>query len=246
MEINNEQNPDFEDSVKDDVENDDMQLGDLNLDEEEEKKARTVVHSDKAKYDMDLVQKAIDGDQKAYGELMARYKDSIYFMLLKMVNNKSDAEDLTIEAFGKAFKNIKQYSPNYAFSTWLFKIASNNGIDFLRKKRNIIISLDDDGNDKEDAKPMVVPYDGLDPAETMIKSQIAQLVRNVVQKLKPRYRSLVELRYFQELSYEEISQQLGLPLGTVKAQLFRSRELLYNILKNTETAEGHTRHEEEE
>ena len=83
----------------------------------------TVAHSDKAKYDLELVEKAIAGDQRAYGELMSRYRDSIYFMLLKMVNNKSDAEDLTIEAFGKAFKNIKQYSPNFAFSTWLYKIA---------------------------------------------------------------------------------------------------------------------------
>lgn len=221
--------------------NDDMSLGDMHLDEKEESNARAVVHSDKAKYDLDLVHRAIDGDQLAYGELMVRYRDSIYFMLLKMVNNKSDAEDLTIEAFGKAFKNIHQYSPNYAFSTWLFKIASNNGIDFLRKKRNIVISLDEENNDKEDSKPMTVMDDGLDPAETMIKSQIAQLVRSVVQKLKPRYRQLVEMRYFQELSYEEISQQMDLPLGTVKAQLFRSRELLYNILKNTETADGHER-----
>ena len=66
---------------------------------------------------------------------MDRYRDSIYFMLLKMVNNKDDAEDLTIEAFGKAFKKLHQYTPNYAFSTWLFKIASNNCIDFIRKKK---------------------------------------------------------------------------------------------------------------
>ncbi|MCQ2228055.1 MAG: sigma-70 family RNA polymerase sigma factor [Bacteroidales bacterium] len=195
------------------------------------------VHSDKAKYDLDLVNRAIAGDQKAYAELMSRYRDSIYFMLLKMVNNKSDAEDLTIEAFGKAFKNIRLYSSKFAFSTWLFKIASNNGIDFLRKKRGIIISLDDSDNEKEDSKPRTVIDDGLDPAEEMIRSQIVDLVRDVVSKLKPRYRTLVEMRYFQELSYEEISEQLELPLGTVKAQLFRSRELLYNILKNTETAE---------
>ncbi|MCQ2204036.1 MAG: sigma-70 family RNA polymerase sigma factor [Bacteroidales bacterium] len=216
---------------------DDMSLGDMRFSEKEETTARIVVHSDKAKYDLDLVHRAIDGDQLAYGELMARYRDSIYFMLLKMVNNKSDAEDLTIEAFGKAFKNIRQYSPNYAFSTWLFKIASNNGIDFLRKKRNIIVSLDDESPDKEDSKPLTVMDEGLDPAEAMIKAQIAQLVRSVVQKLKPRYRQLVEMRYFQELSYEEISKQMDLPLGTVKAQLFRSRELLFHILKNTETAE---------
>lgn len=90
--------------------------------------------SDKAKFDLILVDRAVAGDQKAFAELMGRYRDAIFFMLLKMVNNKSDAEDLTIEAFGKAFKNLNQYSPSYAFSTWLFKIASNNCIDYLRKK----------------------------------------------------------------------------------------------------------------
>jgi RNA polymerase sigma-70 factor (ECF subfamily) len=196
-----------------------------------------VNYSDKAKYDLGLVERAVSGDQKAYAELLSRYRDSIYFMLLKMVNNKSDAEDLTIEAFGKAFKNIKQYSPNFAFSTWLFKIASNNGIDFLRKRKGFIVSIDGDDNNREDSKPMTVCDEGLDPSESMINAQKIEHVRSVVQKLKPRYRQLVELRYFQELSYEEIAEQLDLPLGTVKAQLFRSRELLYNILKNTETVE---------
>src|SRR4030065_1446257 len=87
--------------------------------------------SEKAQRDYILVQKANNGDQKAYAELLERYRDAIYYMLLKMVNNTSDAEDLTIEAFGKAFKNINQYAPNYAFSTWLFKIATNNCIDFI-------------------------------------------------------------------------------------------------------------------
>ncbi|HMY14670.1 MAG TPA: sigma-70 family RNA polymerase sigma factor, partial [Bacteroidia bacterium] len=91
--------------------------------------------SDKAVVDYQLVRDAVDnGNQKAYAELMSRYKDSIYFMLLKMVNNRDDADDLTIEAFGKAFKNIHQYTPDYAFSTWLFKIATNNCIDYIRKK----------------------------------------------------------------------------------------------------------------
>lgn len=196
-------------------------------------------HSDRARYDADLVERAIAGEQNCYAELMSRYRDAIYFMLLKTVNNKSDAEDLTIEAFGKAFKNIHQYSTNYAFSTWLFKIASNNGIDYLRKKRAIVVSIDagHTGDDSEQPVPLSVCDDGLDPAEAMIKSQVADTVRNVVQKLKPRYRTLVEMRYFQELSYEEIAQEMQLPLGTVKAQLFRSRELLYNILKNTDTHE---------
>lgn len=190
--------------------------------------------SDKAKRDYMLVKKATSGDQKAYAELLDRYRDAIYYMLLKMVNNASDAEDLTIEAFGKAFKNLNQYAPNYAFSTWLFKIATNNCIDFIRKKKANHISLDQDDEEHEMATHEVqatVP----DPEETLINQQKAMLMRNVVTKLKPRYRKLIELRYFNEFSYEEIAEELELPIGTVKAQLFRARELLFNILKNTTT-----------
>lgn len=191
--------------------------------------------SDKAKYDLELVQKASEGDQKSYAELMSRYKDAIYFMLLKMVNNKTDAEDLTIEAFGKAFKNLDQYSPNYAFSTWLFKIASNNCIDYLRKRRSNHVSIDGNFSEDKESEPQIhLRDDTPDPEENLIRDQKVILMRTVVKKLKPRYRTLIELRYFKEYSYEEISEELGLPLGTVKAQLFRARELLYNTLKNSE------------
>ena len=188
--------------------------------------------SDKAQHDFLLVQKAKEGDEKAYAELLGRYRDAIYFMLLKMVNNPSDAEDLTIEAFGKAFKNITQYTPNFAFSTWLFKIATNNCIDFIRKKRASTISLDQASDDPDTAN-VNIQSDTMDPEAHLINSQKIKLLRDVVSKLKPRYRTLVELRYFKEYSYEEISEELELPLGTVKAQLFRARELLFNILKNT-------------
>ena len=149
-----------------------------------------------------------------------------------MVNNSSDAEDLTIEAFGKAFKNIQQYTPNYAFSTWLFKIATNNCIDFIRKKKTATVSLDQ-GDDDEEKAPQDIMAPVLDPEESMIKNQKKVMMREIVSKLKPRYRKLIELRYFQEFSYEEIAEELELPIGTVKAQLFRARELLFNILKNT-------------
>ncbi|MFM7903564.1 MAG: RNA polymerase sigma factor, partial [Bacteroidota bacterium] len=162
------------------------------------------------------------------------YKDSIYFMLLKMVNNRDDADDLTIEAFGKAFRNLKQYTPDYAFSTWLFKIATNNCIDFIRKKRKMTLSLDK-GFETDDGGEMTleVKSNTPDPEEHMMKKQNVILMRDVVERLKPRYRRLVELRYFQERSYEEISDELKLPLGTVKAQLFRAREFLYQIMKSS-------------
>jgi RNA polymerase sigma-70 factor (ECF subfamily) len=190
--------------------------------------------SEKAQRDYLLVQKANEGDQKAYAELMDRYRDAIYYMLLKMVNNASDAEDLTIEAFGKAFKNIRQYAPNYAFSTWLFKIATNNCIDFIRKKKASHVSLDQNDEEHEKAS-MDIQAPIMDPEETMINDQKIKMMRSIVDKLKPRYRKLIELRYFKELSYEEIAEELELPIGTVKAQLFRARELLFNIMKSVTT-----------
>ncbi len=191
--------------------------------------------SEKAQRDFVLVQQATKGDQKAYAELMGRYRDAIYYMLLKMVNNASDAEDLTIEAFGKAFKNIQQYTPNYAFSTWLFKIATNNCIDFIRKRKATTVSLDQNDDDSDKMSPDI-QSSTLDPEEEMIKDQKIKMMRELVSKLKPRYRKLIELRYFMEYSYEEIAEELELPIGTVKAQLFRARELLFNILKNTSKA----------
>lgn len=193
--------------------------------------------SEKAQQDYALVQKATnEGCQKSYAALMQRYRDSIYFMLLKMVNNKDDADDLTIEAFGKAFKRLHQYTPNYAFSTWLFKIASNNCIDFIRKKKlENTFSIDKPfGNDEGGEITMDLRSSQLDPEENFIKKQKIKMMHDVVDKLKPRYKELVELRYFKEYSYEEISEKLQLPIGTVKAQLFRAREFLYNIMKNTD------------
>ena len=191
--------------------------------------------SEKSKYDYSLVLKAIQNkNQQAYTELMDRYKDSIYFMLLKMVNNKDDAEDLTIEAFGKAFNRLTQYTPNYAFSTWLFKIATNNCIDFIRKKKKNVLSIDNRfENEEGDSLMIELKSTGRNPEQEAMRDQKIKLMREVVTKLKPRYQKLVELRYFKELSYDEISTELDLPLGTVKAQLFRAREFLYNIMKNT-------------
>src|SRR6187401_1582679 len=188
--------------------------------------------SEKAIYDYGLVRKALEqADQKAYTELLERYRDSVYYMLLKMINNKDDAEDLTIEAFGKAFNRLHQYTPNYAFSTWLFKIASNNCIDWIRKQKKKMLSIDNPiGTEDGDEMHIELKGHGPDPFDVTIKNQKAGIMREVVDKLKPRYRTLIELRYYKEYSYEEIAQELDLPLGTVKAQLFRAREFLMNLL----------------
>jgi RNA polymerase sigma-70 factor (ECF subfamily) len=193
--------------------------------------------SDKARYDFILVEAALTGDEKAFAKLMSRYKDAIYFMLLKMVNNKNDAEDLTLEAFGKAFKNLHQYSPSYAFSTWLFKIATNNCIDFLRKKRGVYVSIENNLENGDNELPLRLRSNEPNPEEKLIRIQKAILMRKIVHNLKPRYRTLVELRYFREFSYEEIANELNLPLGTVKAQLFRARDMLFKMIESTEIDE---------
>jgi RNA polymerase sigma factor (sigma-70 family) len=193
--------------------------------------------SDKAQQDFILVEAALAGDEKAFARLMSRYKDAIYFMLLKMVNNKSDAEDLTIEAFGKAFKNLHQYSPSYAFSTWLFKIASNNCIDFLRKRRGVHIPIENNQENNETDQQVRLKSNDPNPEQKLIRMQKAILLRRVVRRLKPRYQTLVELRYFREYSYEEIAKELKLPLGTVKAQLFRAREMLFKMVEDTDMGE---------
>jgi RNA polymerase sigma-70 factor (ECF subfamily) len=193
--------------------------------------------SEKARQDYELVQKALQGDEKAFARLLARYKDAIYFMLLKMVNNRNDAEDLTLEAFGKAFKNIHQYSPTYAFSTWLFKIASNNCIDFLRRKKGTYVAIDNNSDSAQNNETVRLKSKEPDPEEKLIRQQKAILLHRVVRRLKPRYRTLVELRYFREYSYEEIAKELELPLGTVKAQLFRAREMLFKMIENTEMSQ---------
>ena len=199
------------------------------LSEDNENKLTT-----KAVYDYRLVRLAIENsDQRAYAELLQRYRESVYFMMMKMCNNKDDAEDLTIEAFGRAFKKLDQYSPDFAFSTWLFKIASNNAIDFIRKKKqkySISIDTKVDTTEGYDHSSNIRSTT-LDPEENFIRKQKIESVRLLVDNLKPKYKEMIELFYFQELSHEEISNKLNLPIGTIKAQLFRARDLLYNALK---------------
>ncbi|MBO7490561.1 MAG: sigma-70 family RNA polymerase sigma factor [Bacteroidales bacterium] len=188
--------------------------------------------TEKAQRDYQLVCRAREnGDQRAYADLMRMYKEPIYLLLLKMTNNPTEADDLTMEAFGKAFASLHLYTPTHAFSTWLFSIATNNCVDFIRKKRLQTVYLDDIrtsvGNEVYEYP---IPSEADNPEESIIHQQRVQILREVVRQLKPRYRKLVEMRYFEEMSYEEIAEELDMPLGTVKVQLFRARDLLHNIL----------------
>ena len=189
--------------------------------------------SDNAAADFALVEEARKGNEKAFARLMNRYRDSIYYMLLKMVSNPSDAEDLTIEAFGKAFRNLDSYTPKFAFSTWLFTIATNNCVDFIRKKQMSPAPFES-YQDNIDNITINIQSDLPDPEESLINRQKIDALKDIVNQLKPRYRSLIQLRYYKEYSYEEISAELKIPIGTVKAELYRAKTLLYNILIKTD------------
>ncbi len=197
--------------------------------------------TENAMHDAGLVIAAQSGDEKAFSQLMDRYKGAIYFKLLKMVNYKIDAEELTIETFGKAFTNIHQYESQFAFSTWLYSIALNNALDHKRKKRVITVPLESTlENDEwigiESDYNLKAATDN--PEEALIKKQNTILLRKTVSCLKPKYRRILEMRYFEEYTYNEIAKELNLPLVTVKVLLFRSREILLKQLKGRYIGDG--------
>jgi RNA polymerase sigma-70 factor (ECF subfamily) len=192
----------------------------------------------KAKRDCVLVFQATEtGDEHAYAQLLENYRESLYMLMFKMVRDPFDAEDLTIEAFSKAFKNLAQYSYECAFSTWLFKIAANNCIDFLRKKNKSVFSLShfpnaDAHDDAIYLSPLQDKSNDFNPEEIFFSKEQATVLRKIVSQLKPHYKKLVEMRYYEELTYEEIAQNLQISMALVKIRLFRAKEMLQSIMKN--------------
>lgn len=187
--------------------------------------------SDKAQHDLKIIERALNGENRAYTELLNRYRDSVYYVMLRMISNPADAEDLTIEAFGKAFNNLAKYVPSHAFSTWLFRIATNNCIDFMRRKsQGPRLFAQEEGEESE--VEATVASDTASPDEILINRETAATLNRIVKTLKPRYRRLIELRYFEEYSYDEIATELSLPIGTVKARLFRAKVLIQNMVRH--------------
>lgn len=178
-----------------------------------------------------FVKRAIDGDQDAYKQLMDKYQKPLYFHVLKMVRNHEQVEDLVQEAFMKAFNNLNSYNTNYAFSTWLYRITTNHTIDYLRKKKLKTTSINDPVKTKDGEMEIQIS----DEAETdrnIIRKERKKIIHDAINDLPKKYRRVIEMRHLQELSYQEIAEQLDLPLGTVKAHIFRAREMLYKELKD--------------
>ena len=190
------------------------------------------MRKERNKKDFELVRKAKSGDGRAYDILMEQYHDAVFNIVYRMVRNKQEAEDLTQETFIKAYNSINLFNEEYAFSTWLFKIATNHCIDFFRKRKLKTYSMDEPVQYKEDEIKHEYASDDPTMEHRMIDSEKSRLIREAINKLPEKYRMAIILRHHEEKSYDEIAQILNLPLGTVKARIFRAREMLKKHLKD--------------
>ena len=181
--------------------------------------------------DSRLIHRALKGDNTAYKKLMEKYHDPIYAFVLKMVHDRSQVEDLTQEAFIKAFSSLHNFNEEYAFSTWLYKIATNNCIDYIRKKKLPTYSIDKPIESRDGEYLFELPDQTFAADREIIADQRSRLLAAAIRKLPEKYRKVIQLRHVEEQTYEEIATALKLPIGTVKAHIFRAREMLYKSLK---------------
>jgi RNA polymerase sigma factor (sigma-70 family) len=182
--------------------------------------------------DAALIKRALDGDQKAFKRLRQKYYDAIYNAIYRMIRDKEEVTDLTQEAFIKAFTSLASFNDEYAFSTWLFKIATNNSIDYIRRKRLQTFSINKPIESKDSDYTFEIPDSTYEADSELISGQRKKLLDDAIASLPPRYRQVIILRHVDEKEYQEIAALLKLPLGTVKAHIFRARELLYKKLRD--------------
>lgn len=170
--------------------------------------------------DQILIDRCLAGDSRAFNDLINRYKRQVFSLIFRLVHNQSDVEDIAQETFIKAYKSFESYDPSYPFLTWLFKIAHNSAIDFLRAKKPESLSIHDEEN------PLDIEATDTSLEERIEASSQQELIEKVLGTLPPLYCEILVLRHQQELSYEEISQSLDIPVGTVKIRLFRARDIM--------------------
>lgn len=190
------------------------------------------IHSKSKSEDIVLIEEALSGNQSSYEKLMKKYYQLIYNLVYRMISKKEDVEDLTQEAFIKAFNSLSNFDKQFAFSTWLFKIATNNAIDYLRKKKLSTFSIDKDIEYDDSDYRFEIPDHENKPDSQIIDTQLRKILDDAIESLPEKYKQVIVMRHNQEKEYEEIAKELNLPLGTVKAHIFRGRELMNKYLKD--------------
>lgn len=171
--------------------------------------------------------KAKEGNQNAYKLLLNTYWNYVYNFLFEKTKNENEAEDITIKTFAKAFDKLTTYNDKYTFKTWLITISKNIYIDHLRKKKTKTISIHKSDNtifDIQDNSPSIED-------KIITEQNLAELLA-FIKKLKPHYQEIIQLRYFQEMSYKSIAEKLNEPMSTIKVKLLRARKLLAEIIRN--------------
>ena len=172
------------------------------------------------------------GSRKAYADLMASYREPLYLLLLRMTHNTTTASDLTMETFSKAFLQLHRYNPTGTFSSWLFSIGVNTYIDYLRKRKLETVSLNSITRSSDgDFIEYQIPSNQPNPEESLIRMERDEALKAIVAQLKEPYRVIVQMRYYEDMSYEEIANKLQIPMGTVKIRLMRAKELLAATVK---------------
>jgi RNA polymerase sigma-70 factor (ECF subfamily) len=183
--------------------------------------------------DIELIHAALKGNQAAFKRLLKKYYTPLYNLIYRLVRNKGEVEDLTQEAFVKAFASLKYFNEEFAFSTWLYKIATNNTIDYIRKRKLETFSIDKPIESDDSDYKFELPDTTYEPDKEIIRRQKTILISEAIKKLPEKYRKVILLRHVDEYDYSEIAKILKLPIGTVKAHIFRARELLYKTLRES-------------
>jgi len=181
-----------------------------------------------------VVVEARRGSEAAYRELLSRYERPVFSLIFRMVRDRETAEDLSQETFVKVLNNLDRYSPEFKFSSWLFKIANNLTIDHLRRRRVDTISIEGapDAVTSESAKAtsIAVVSDSESPLEELESRELGAAIEHAIGQLRPEYRACIMLRHVEDKSYEEIAEIVKLPLGTVKTYIHRARHELRTAL----------------
>ncbi len=192
----------------------------------------SVAKSEARKEDRALIHAALRGNQSAYKRLMKKYRASLSNLIYRLIRRKEDVEDLTQEAFVKAFASLKNFNEEFAFSTWLYKIATNNTIDYIRKHKLETFSIDKPIASDESDYSFELPDTTYQPDKSIILQQRKALMEQAIALLPEKYQRVIILRHTEERDYAEIAKILKLPIGTVKAHIFRAREIMYKFLKD--------------
>jgi len=188
--------------------------------------------------DQDLVRRSLEGEESAFNEIINRYKRGVYTLIIRMVGRPEEADDLCQETFVRLYSSLSSYDPRYKFSSWLFKIANNLTIDFLRRQRPEVASLDDTVDTGDDTLAIQVKDKGMDPLGRVESMELYAKIKEAIGNLPVDYRRVILLRHLEDMSYEEIAGVTGLPLGTVKTLLFRGRRLLRKRLRTVRDEPG--------